>query len=182
MSWEAVGKCRRAATVQRCYLCCEEGACVFVCVHLACPCSERLFVLGGGAECVCVCVCVCACWEGSRAVCLKVPKGSRLSSCPFTLSWKDCILSIWGRETSPSGNGAPKVGKLMTRLLNFSTTQANRQKKECIQSTFTLLHEIRIKVDWPKARMSSLCTAQVTVLIREAEVRPANIMLYRKTM
>lgn len=34
----------------------------------------------------------------------------------------------------------------------------------------------------PKARMSSLCTAQVTVFIREADVRPANSMLYRKTM
>lgn len=30
--------------------------------------------------------------------------------------------------------------------------------------------------------MSSLCTAQVTVLMREADVRPANSMLYRKTM
>lgn len=34
----------------------------------------------------------------------------------------------------------------------------------------------------PKARMSSLCTAQVTVFIREAEVSPANSMLYIKTM
>lgn len=48
-----MGKCRRAATVQRCYLYCEEGDCVYVCVRLACPCSERLFVLGGGLEGVC---------------------------------------------------------------------------------------------------------------------------------
>lgn len=34
--------------MQRCYLSCEEGDCVYVCVHLACPCSEGLFVLGGG--------------------------------------------------------------------------------------------------------------------------------------
>lgn len=34
---------------QRCYLPCEEGGCECV----ACPCSELLFVLGGGAEGVC---------------------------------------------------------------------------------------------------------------------------------
>lgn len=48
-----MGKCRRAAMVQRCYLYCEEGDCVYVCERLACPCSERLFVLGGGVEGVC---------------------------------------------------------------------------------------------------------------------------------
>lgn len=40
--------------VQRSYLYCEEGDCVYACVRLACPCSERLFVLGGGVEGVCV--------------------------------------------------------------------------------------------------------------------------------
>lgn len=34
----------------------------------------------------------------------------------------------------------------------------------------------------PKARMSSRCTAQVTVLMRQAEVSPAKSTLYRKTM
>lgn len=63
-----MGKCSRAATAQRCYLEGEEGDCVYACVSLACPCSEWLFVLGGGLEGVCVCC------EGSRAVCLKVPK------------------------------------------------------------------------------------------------------------
>lgn len=74
-----MGKCRRGATVQRCYLHSEEADCVYVCVRLACPCSKCLFVLGGGSEGVCVLQGV----EGSMS---EGPQGTRLSSCPFTIS------------------------------------------------------------------------------------------------
>lgn len=64
ISWKAMGKCRRAAMVQRCYLSCEEGDCVYVCVW-------RVHVL----VCVGWRVGGRVCCEGSRVVCLKVPEG-----------------------------------------------------------------------------------------------------------
>lgn len=66
ISWKAMGKCRRAAMAQRCYLSCEEGDCVYVCVwrvhvHVLVCVGWRV----GGRVCC----------EGSRVVCLKVPEG-----------------------------------------------------------------------------------------------------------
>lgn len=85
--------------MQRCYLCREEGTCVYVCVWRV----HALVCVGWRGK-------GRVCCKGSRVVCLKVPEGAWISSCPFILSWKNCILSIWGRETSPSGSGA-KGGK-----------------------------------------------------------------------
>lgn len=80
----AIGKCRRAATVQ-------EMLSVLQGRGIACMCafgvSMFLFVLGGGLG-------GRVCCEGSGAVCLWLPGGTWISSCPYTLSWKDCIRSI----------------------------------------------------------------------------------------
>lgn len=62
-----MGKWEKAATVQRCYLYCEEGV-VSACVRTL------------GVSMLCTLVCVGwrvrgrVCREGSGAVCLKVPK------------------------------------------------------------------------------------------------------------
>ena len=113
----------------------------------SCHSAEMLSVLWGRGLCVCAfgvsmlwaLVCVgwrvrgCVCCEGSGAVCLKVPKGTWLSSCPFTLSWKNCIHSIWGRETSPLGNGA-KGGKTYDTAIQVQHTSAKvdpANKKIC---------------------------------------------------
>lgn len=88
------------------HLLCRDAICA-VRKGLACMCvfgvSKLLFVLGGGVKGVCAA-------RGLGCVCLKAPEGVWISSCPFILSWKDCIRSIWGRETCPSGSGA-KGGK-----------------------------------------------------------------------
>lgn len=134
-----MGKCMRAATAHRCYLSCEEGDCVYVRVCWRVHALSVVCVWWRGRGCVCC--------EGSRAVSLKVPKETRLSSCPFTLSWNNCILSIWGRETSPQGNGAKgeKTYDTATQELRALTQHQSTDTNTTINKRQVLDLTIKIK-------------------------------------
>lgn len=108
--WEAMGKCSRAATAQRCYLECEEGDCVYACVSLACPCSEWLFVLGGGLEGVCVCAV-----RGLGRCAWRSPR--RPDSPPVPLQFPERIVFFLSEEERPAHREmGPKVGKVMKEI------------------------------------------------------------------
>lgn len=79
-----------------------------------------------------------------------------------------------------SGSVSKRLGKVVARRKShwiLDSPLARRSLKGTVERD-----TVKGSLWRPKARMSSLCTAQVTVLIREADVRPANSMLYRNTM
>lgn len=138
----------------------------------------------------------CLCWVEVWRVCVCAVRGlgrcawrspRRPDSPPVPLQFPERIVFFLSEEERPAHREmGPKVGKVMKEIskcneFKHSSVSLTEKKSICLQTFFSLLHKFKMKVDWPKARMSSLCTAQVTVFIREAEVRPANSMLYRNT-
>lgn len=134
VSWELMGKCRRTAMALRCYLRSKEGSCVYVCVW-------RVHAL--------VCVRRRAVWyEGSRAACWKVPRGTGSRLVP--MHFPERIVFFLSEEERPAQREmGPKCGKPQgtadQREANFSPTLRCGHKNICGQSRW--LDETEMKGD-----------------------------------